>query len=70
MTIQQKTAAIVAILSNHQENVAATQAAQVTPGLTPYVIDAMNSAMKNDLEAVFAYKPSKNAGTTAAREKR
>jgi N-acetylmuramic acid 6-phosphate (MurNAc-6-P) etherase len=69
MTIQQKTAAILAILANQQENVAATQAAQVTPGLTPYVIDAMNSAMKTDLEAVFAFKPAKNS-TMTARKKR
>ena len=69
MTIQQKTAAIAAILSNHQENVAATQAAQVTPGLTPYVIDAMNSAMKSDLESVFAYKPSKTSSTTARKKR-
>jgi hypothetical protein len=68
MTIQQKTAAIAAILANHQENVAATQAAQVTPGLTPYVIDAMNGAMKNDLEAVFAFKPSKTSSMTARKK--
>jgi hypothetical protein len=69
MTIQQKTAAIAAILSNHQENVAATQAAQITPGLTPYVIDAMNSAMKNDLEEVFAFKPSKGSSATARKKR-
>lgn len=69
MTIQQKTAAIAAILSNHQENVAATQAAQVTPGLTPYLIDAMNSAMKNDLEEVFAFKPSKDRSATARKKR-
>jgi N-acetylmuramic acid 6-phosphate (MurNAc-6-P) etherase len=69
MTIQQKTAAIVAILANHQENVAATQAAQVSPGLTPYVIDAMNSAMKSDLEVVFAFKPAKNSAVTARKKR-
>jgi hypothetical protein len=69
MTIQQKTAAITAILANHQENVAATQAAQVSPGLTPYVIDAMNSAMKNDLEAVFTFKPSKNSAMVARKKR-
>jgi hypothetical protein len=54
MTTQQKTAAIQNIIANHQDNVNAANAAQVQPGLNPYVIEAMNSAFKADLEKVFA----------------
>jgi hypothetical protein len=58
MSTQEKTAAIKSILLNHQDNVSAKQNAQVPPGLDPYVIEAMNDALKSDLQAVFAFKPT------------
>ena len=54
MTTQEKTSAIQKIVKNHQDNVAAAQAANVSPGLNPLVIEAMNNAFKADLEKVFA----------------
>jgi hypothetical protein len=56
MTTQEKTAAIQKIITNHQDNVAAEQAVTISPGLNDLVIEAMNSAFKDDLEIVFALK--------------
>jgi len=57
MTTQQKTTAIQAVLRNHEDNVAAVRAANVGAGLEPYVIEAMNTALKADLALIFASKP-------------
>jgi len=54
MSTQQKTAAIQAIVTNHQDNVAAMRAANVGQGLEPLVIEAMNTAFKDDLAEIFA----------------
>jgi hypothetical protein len=56
MTTQEKTTAIQKIVTNHQDNIAAVQAANVSPGLSALVIEAMNNAFKGDLEVVFALK--------------
>ena len=60
MTTQQKTAAIRTILTNHQDNVAAVKAADVSVGLEAIVIEAMNNALKDDLMLIFALKPKAN----------
>jgi hypothetical protein len=57
MTTQEKTAAIQKIVTNHQDNRAAADAANVHPGLNDLVIEAMNNAFKADLGTVFALKP-------------
>ncbi len=54
MTTQEKTAAITKLLSNHQDNVNAVNAAAVKPGLMDLVIEAMNESLKTDLDSVFA----------------
>jgi hypothetical protein len=54
MTTQEKTAAIQKIVANHQDNVAAKNAANVGPGLEDLVTEAMNNAFKDDLTRVFA----------------
>jgi hypothetical protein len=54
MTTQQKTTAIQAIVANQQDNVAAMRAANVGQGLEALVIEAMNSAFKDDLAGIFA----------------
>jgi hypothetical protein len=56
MTTQQKTAAIRSILTNHEDNVAAVKAANVSVGLDAIVIEAMNTALKDDLVLIFACK--------------
>jgi hypothetical protein len=56
MTTQQKTGAIQDILKNHEDNVAAMRAAKIGPGLEALVIEAMNSAMKDNLADIFAFK--------------
>jgi hypothetical protein len=61
MTTQQKTTAIQAVLRNHEDNVAAVRAANVGAGLEPYVIEAMNTALKDDLVLIFESKPKANA---------
>ena len=61
MTTQQKVTAIQAIVTNHQDNVAAMRAANVGQGLEPLVIEAMNTAFKDDLAAVFAANSSRLA---------
>ena len=58
MSTQQKTTAIQAILTNHQDNVAAVQAANVGAGLEAIVVEAMNTALKDDLAVIFASKPA------------
>jgi hypothetical protein len=58
MTTQQKTTAIQVILANHQDNVAAVKAANVSAGLDAIVIEAMNTALKGDLALIFASKPA------------
>jgi hypothetical protein len=63
MTTQQKTGAIQDILKNHEDNVAAMRAANVGLGLEALVIEAINTALKDDLAVVFATK-SARAGRT------
>jgi hypothetical protein len=58
MTIQQKIIAIQAIVTNHQDNVAAVQAANVGQGLEALVTEAMNTALKNDLAVIFSANSS------------
>jgi hypothetical protein len=62
MTTQEKTAAIQKIATNHQDNVAAAHAANVSAGLNPLVIEAMNDAFKADLQIVFALKSAAPGG--------
>jgi hypothetical protein len=59
MTTQQKTTAIQVIVTNHQDNVAAMQAADVGEGLEDLVIEAMNTALKDDLAIIFAANSSR-----------
>jgi hypothetical protein len=61
MTTQEKTAAIKKIVRNHEDNMAAKQAANISAGLEELVIQAMNDAFKADLEEVFALTPPKPA---------
>jgi hypothetical protein len=56
MTTQQKTNAIQDILKNHEDNVTAMRAAKIGAGLEALVIEAMNTAMKDDLADIFAFK--------------
>ena len=67
MTTQQKTTAIQAIVANHQDNVAAMQAANVGQGLGALVIEAMNTALKNDLAVIFAANSSRPTGKQPVR---
>jgi hypothetical protein len=59
MTIQQKITAIQAIITNHHDNVAAMQAANVGQGLVALVIEAMNTALKDDLAVIFVANSSR-----------
>ena len=59
MTNQEKIAAIQTIVANHQDNVIAKNAANVGAGLEALVIEALNSAFKEDLIKVFAFKAAK-----------
>jgi hypothetical protein len=59
MTTQQKITAIQAIVANHQDNVAAMRAANVGQGLEPLVIEAMNTAFKDDLASIFSANSSR-----------
>jgi hypothetical protein len=59
MTTQQKITAIQGIVTNHQDNVAAMRAADVGQGLASLVIEAMNTALKDDLAVVFAANSSR-----------
>ena len=67
MTTQQKITAIQAIVTNHQDNVAAMQAANVGQGLGALVIEAMNTALKNDLAVIFAANSSRPTGKRTMR---
>jgi len=59
MTTQQKITAIQAIITNHHDNVAAMSAANVGQGLEGLVIEAMNTAFKDDLAVIFAANSSR-----------
>ena len=59
MTTQQKITAIQGIVTNHQDNVAAMRAADVGQGLASLVIEAMNTALKDDLAVVFSANSSR-----------
>ena len=61
MTTQKKTAAIRSILANHDDNLASVKAAKVSVGLEAIVIEAMNTALKDDLTLIFALKPKASA---------
>jgi hypothetical protein len=68
MTTQQKITAIQTIVANHQDNVAAMQAANVGQGLGALVIEAMNTALKDDLAVIFAANSSRlTAGKQSVR---
>jgi hypothetical protein len=58
MTTQEKTNAILKIVTNHKDNVTAAQAANISAGLNALVIEAMNNAFTADLAVVFALKSS------------
>jgi hypothetical protein len=70
MTTQQKSTAIQAIVTNHQDNVAAMRAANVGQSLEALVIEAMNTAFKEDLAAVFAAKASRPGAQKVRRGRR
>jgi len=59
MTTQQKITAIQATITNHHDNVVAMQAANVDQGLVALVIEAMNTALKDDLAVIFAANSSR-----------
>jgi hypothetical protein len=68
MTTQQKITAIQAIVTNHQDNVAAMRAANAGQGLEALVIEAMNTALTDDLAVIFAANSSRlTAGTQPVR---
>ncbi|MGZ5552156.1 MAG: hypothetical protein ACXWHF_00810 [Chthoniobacterales bacterium] len=69
MTTQQKTAAIQQILANYQDNVNASNAAQVPAGLNALVIQARNNALVDDLQKLFATPPQAATGTRARRSR-
>ena len=58
MRTQQKTTAIQNIVANHQDNITAAQAANISAGLNALVIEAMNAAFKADLAVVFTLNPA------------
>jgi hypothetical protein len=70
MTTQQKITAIQAIVTNHHDNVAAMSAANVGQGLEALVIEAMNTAFKNDLAVIFAANSSRPAAQNVRRKRR
>ena len=49
-----KVTAINQILANHQDNLAAVNAAEVPEGLMDIVTEALNESLKADLDTVFA----------------
>jgi hypothetical protein len=59
MTTQQKITAIQAIVANHLDNVAAMRATNVVQGLEALVIEAMNTALKDDFAVIFAANSSR-----------
>ena len=58
MTIQEKAGAIQKIVANHQDNIAAKNAANISAGLEDLVIEAINNAFKDDLAKVFVLNAS------------
>jgi len=70
MTTQQKITAIQAIVANHQDNVAAMRAANVGQGLEALVIEAMNTAFKDDLTVIFAANSRRRAAQNVRRKRR
>jgi len=55
------------MITNHHDNVAAMSAANVGQGLEDLVIEAMNTALKDDLAVIFAANSSRpTAGTLPA----
>ena len=71
MTTQQKITAIQAIVANHQDNIAAMRAANVGQGLEALVIEAMNTAFKDDLASIFSANSSRlTSGKQAAQKVR
>ena len=70
MTTQQKITAIQGIVTNHQDNVAAMSAANVGQGLEGLVIEAMNTAFKDDLAVIFASNSSRPAAQNVRRKRR
>jgi len=58
MTIQEKAAAIQKIVANHQDNIAAKNASNISAGLEDLVIEAINNAFKDDLAKVFVFNAS------------
>ena len=69
MTTQQKITAIQAIITNHHDNVAAMSAANVGQGLEDLVIEAMNTALKEDLAVIFAANSSQPAAQNVRRKR-
>jgi hypothetical protein len=70
MTTQQKITAIQAIIANHHDNVAAMSAANVDQGLQALVIEAMNTAFKDDLTVIFAANSRRPAAQNVRRKRR
>ena len=70
MTTQQKITAIHAIVTNHHDNVAAMSAANVGQGLEALVVEAMNTAFKDDLAVIFAANPTRPAAQNVRRKRR
>src|SRR6266480_4000599 len=65
MTTQQKITAIQAIVTNHHDNVAAMSSTNVGQGLEALVIEAMNTALKDDLAVIFAANSSRPTQVTS-----
>ena len=65
-----KITAIQGIVTNHQDNVAAMRAADVGQGLASLVIEAMNTAFKDDLAVIFAANSSRPAAQNVRRKRR
>jgi hypothetical protein len=54
---------------NHHDNVAAMSAANVGQGLEALVIEAMNTAFKDDLAVIFAANSSRPAAQKVRRKR-
>ena len=70
MTTQQKITAIQAIVKNHLDNVAAMRATNAVQGLEALVIEAMNTALKDDLAVIFAANSSRPAAQNVRQKRR
>lgn len=70
MTTQEKIAAIQNILDNHTDNVHAVGTIQAHPGLSPLLTEAMNEALKADLQKVFALSSPGLPTATGSRRKK